>query len=167
MLWMPKVYTGSKQIKFFKEKQLFLHSYQVLCKFSISYLQLSALKNTTQNMKSKCYLWLKLDASLDKLHFTLRTLYVLFDTDTDVVCLLSQFSSSVTEDGWCLTWQCGTSDLEASEIQHWRLCFLSKWQELDNFTLHLTFLGGISGQYLASALVWWLRERCSDKTCCF
>lgn len=30
---------GSKQIKFFKEKQLFLHFDQVLRKFSIRYLQ--------------------------------------------------------------------------------------------------------------------------------
>jgi len=41
---------------------------------------------------------IKLDVSLDKLCFILRTLYVLFDADTDVVCLLSQFSSSITED---------------------------------------------------------------------
>lgn len=45
---------GSKQIKFFKEKQFF-HSYQALRKFSISYLQQSALKTTVQNMESKSY----------------------------------------------------------------------------------------------------------------
>lgn len=46
---------GSKQIKFFKEKQFFFHSYQALRKFSISYLQQSALKTTVQNMESKSY----------------------------------------------------------------------------------------------------------------
>lgn len=107
---------------------------------------------------------LPLDALLDQLCFTFRTLYVLFDTDADVVCLLPQFgSSSSTEGGWCLTWQFGTSDLEASDIQHWGLYLWSKWQEISDFTLYLTFLGDISGQYLACALVWWLWNRAVKK----
>lgn len=61
-------------------------------------------------------------------------LYVLFDTDTDVICLLPLF-----EDGWCLIWQFGTSDLDASAL---RIVFVVQEARARQF-------------YLTSDIFWW------------